>query len=392
MTGLRAALVAAWCRCAAPYEALFVNGATRPPRTMVVSVEGRGNATLAAGEGAAFDAAPGVAVDWFEHPASAASFADRVVVASRRYVEPFDRDDRAAARQFVFLDALHVAPCRDGVPATAPLERATYADANRSFRVDVLARRPLVAAVAGFAAPGECDALRAAADAEGRERAPRDGGLSHEGSSFRRRRGVFLPFAASAAFLARAAREFPRRPSMGGFPGVRRATVVGFAEGFAGLRVPFGDFQEPVNVVERGSGVLVPCTWGLVSCTWGLVSLGTPSDRYGERDAYEPHCDVSCDRADGVGGSGGRAATVLLYCAAPALGGATVFPGRGLKVDPVPGSALFFAYDVGAASTLHAGCAVRTGSKVVASAFLRSGVSAERPWGAVDVDGVPHVR
>ena len=214
MTGLRAALVAAWCRCAAPYEALFVNGATRPPRTMVVSVEGRGNATLAAGEGAAFDAAPGVAVDWFEHPASAASFADRVVVASRRYVEPFDRDDRAAARQFVFLDALHVAPCRDGVPATAPLERATYADANRSFRVDVLARRPLVAAVAGFAAPGECDALRAAADAEGRDRAPRDGGLSHEGSSFRRRRGVFLPFAASSAFLARAARECPRRPSM----------------------------------------------------------------------------------------------------------------------------------------------------------------------------------
>ncbi|EGB09159.1 hypothetical protein AURANDRAFT_63636 [Aureococcus anophagefferens] len=305
MTGLRAALVAAWCRCAAPYEALFVNGATRPPRTMVVSVEGRGNATLAAGEGAAFDAAPGVAVDWFEHPASAASFADRVVVASRRYVEPFDRDDRAAARQFVFLDALHVAPCRDGVPATAPIESATYADANRSFRVDVLARRPLVAAVAGFAAPGECDALRAAADAEGRERAPRDGGLSHEGSSFRRRRGVFLP--------------------------------------------------------------------------------------YGERDAYEPHCDVSCDRADGAGGSGGRAATVLLYCAAPALGGATVFPGRGLKVDPVPGSALFFAYDADAASTLHAGCAVRTGAKVVASAFLRSGVSAERPWGAVDVDGVAHV-
>ena len=173
-----------------------------------------------------------------------------------------------------------------------------------------------------------------------------------------------------------------------------RATVVGFAEGFAGLRVPFGDFQEPVNVVERGGGVLVP----LVSCTLGggrrrgLISLRTPSHRYGERDAYEPHCDVSCDRADGVGGSGGRAATVLLYCAAPALGGATVFPGRGLKVDPVPGSALFFAYDVDAASTLHAGCAVRTGSKVVASAFLRSGVSAERPWGAVDVDGVARVR
>ena len=119
--------------------------------------------------------------------------------------------------------------------------------------------------------------------------------------------------------------------------------------------------------------------------------MGTLSRRYGERDAYEPHCDVSCDRADGAGGSGGRAATVLLYCAAPALGGATVFPGRGLKVDPVPGSALFFAYDVGAASTLHAGCAVRTGSKVVASALLRSGVSAERPWGAVDVDGVAHV-
>ncbi|KAH8071105.1 procollagen-proline 4-dioxygenase [Aureococcus anophagefferens] len=276
----------------------------------------------ARGEGAAFDAAPGVAVDWFEHPASAASFADRVVVASRRYVEPFDRDDRAAARQFVFLDALHVAPCRDGVPATAPIESATYADANRSFRVDVLARRPLVAAVAGFAAPGECDALRAAADAEGRERAPRDGAEP---------RGLELPAA-------------PRRlPAVRGVVGLPRA------------------------------------------------SAPAPDGRYGERDAYEPHCDVSCDRADGAGGSGGRAATVLLYCAAPALGGATVFPGRGLKVDPVPGSALFFAYDADAASTLHAGCAVRTGAKVVASAFLRSGVSAERPWGAVDVDGVAHV-
>ena len=386
MTGLRAALVAAWCRCAAPYEALFVNGATRPPRTMVVSVEGRGNATLAAGEGAAFDAAPGVAVDWFEHPASAASFADRVIVASRRYVEPFDRDDRAAARQFVFLDALHVAPCRDGVPATAPLERATYADANRSFRVDVLARRPLVAAVAGFAAPGECDALRAASDAEGRERAPRDGGLSHEGSSFRRRRGVFLPFAASSAFLARAAREFPRRPST---RFSRRASSDG--------RRLRRKLRGAASAVRRLPGARQrrrarrrrPVSW---ERRRGLVSLGTLSHRYGERDAYEPHCDVSCDRADGAGGSGGRAATVLLYCAAPALGGATVFPGRGLKVDPVPGSALFFAYDVDAASTLHAGCAVRTGAKVVASAFLRSGVSAERPWGAVDVDGVAHVR
>ena len=100
----------------------------------------------------------------------------------------------------------------------------------------------------------------------------------------------------------------------------------------------------------------------------------------------------AASRGDGRSRSSRSGHWTPLYCAAPALGGATVFPGRGLKVDPVPGSALFFAYDVDAASTLHAGCAVRTGAKVVASAFLRSGVSAERPWGTVDVDGVARIK
>ena len=88
---------------------------------------------------------------------------------------------------------------------------------------------------------------------------------------------------------------------------------------------------------------------------------------------------------------GGRVGTVLLYCSAPELGGATAFPAHGgemLKVAPEAGSAVFFSYDRGAEDSLHAGCAVRAGTKRVVSIFLRDGVDAALPWSAVDVDGV----
>ena len=111
-------------------------------------------------------------------------------------------------------------------------------------------------------------------------------------------------------------------------------------------------------------------------------------DRYGEKDAYEPHCDASCDRPRVE--PGGRVATVLVYCEAPRLGGATVFPdhaGRALKVAPTAGAALFFAYATGARHALHAGCAVRAGAKRVLSIFLRS---AGGPGAVeIDVDGRP---
>ena len=62
---------------------------------------------------------------------------------------------------------------------------------------------------------------------------------------------------------------------------------------------------------------------------------------YAEHGSYGAHPD------GGRGGpheSGARVATVSSYCAAPEAGGATVFPGLGLKIIPERKSALFFSY------------------------------------------------
>ena len=122
-----------------------------------------------------------------------------------------------------------------------------------------------------------------------------------------------------------------------------------------------GDHQEPINLVEYGVG-----------------------------DGYEPHCDVACDR-DGAAPPGARVATVLVYCEAAALGGATVFPdhrGAALKAMPAPADAVFFAYDGPGAprETIHAGCPVRAGAKRVLSVFLRSEPEPEAGAEAGDVD------
>lgn len=69
---------------------------------------------------------------------------------------------------------------------------------------------------------------------------------------------------------------------------------------------------------------------------------------------------------------GQRVATVIMYLASPARGGATVFPAAGLKVAALKGSAVFFSYDRPATvtGTLHAGAPVFEGEKWAATKWL----------------------
>ena len=163
MVGLLAPLLVASSlpRAACGYEATFVNGASKPPRRLMVAVEAQGNATLDLGEGAVFAAWPGLVVDWFSRDGV---LVDRVVVTAPRYVEPFDREARSLARQFVFLDTIERFACGDGVAETPRAAATSYVDGGRRVRVDVLARGPVVAVARGWAPPGACDAMVALAD------------------------------------------------------------------------------------------------------------------------------------------------------------------------------------------------------------------------------------
>ena len=98
---------------------------------------------------------------------------------------------------------------------------------------------------------------------------------------------------------------------------------------------------------------------------------------------YRPHCDGVCQRRPYA--RGGRVATLLHYCRAPTVGGATVFPKAGLKGQPTDGSAVLFAYkhDDGHMDdgfTLHTGCLVREGTKQIVTMWMREDVSDAEPW------------
>lgn len=94
---------------------------------------------------------------------------------------------------------------------------------------------------------------------------------------------------------------------------------------------------------------------------------------------YQPHYDFFNPHRPGearqlrVGGQ--RVATLVIYLNDVAGGGATAFPKVGLRVMPVKGNAVFFAYldDDGKLDdrTLHAGLPVDTGEKWIATKWLR---------------------
>jgi len=94
---------------------------------------------------------------------------------------------------------------------------------------------------------------------------------------------------------------------------------------------------------------------------------------------YEPHFDWFDPELPGyaaitaVGGQ--RIASVVMYLNTPAQGGGTAFPEIGLTVTARRGSAVYFAYEGGDQSSLHAGLPVLSGEKWIATKWLR-----ERPF------------
>jgi prolyl 4-hydroxylase len=93
---------------------------------------------------------------------------------------------------------------------------------------------------------------------------------------------------------------------------------------------------------------------------------------------YEPHYDWFDPTQPGyaaVTAKGGqRIASVVMYLNTPEQGGGTAFPNVGLTVTALAGSAVYFAYESGDTSSLHAGLPVLRGEKWIATKWLR-----ERP-------------
>jgi prolyl 4-hydroxylase len=99
--------------------------------------------------------------------------------------------------------------------------------------------------------------------------------------------------------------------------------------------------------------------------------------RYRAGAEYRPHHDYFDPAHPGsapiLARGGQRVATLVIYLAAPAAGGATTFPEAGLEIAPVKGNAVFFAYEAPQpwTHTLHGGAPVRAGEKWVATKWLR---------------------
>ncbi len=94
---------------------------------------------------------------------------------------------------------------------------------------------------------------------------------------------------------------------------------------------------------------------------------------------YEPHFDwfdpeqPSYEAITAAGGQ--RIASVVMYLNTPLRGGGTAFPELGLTVTARRGAAVYFAYEGGDRSSLHAGLPVLEGEKWIATKWLR-----ERPY------------
>ena len=94
---------------------------------------------------------------------------------------------------------------------------------------------------------------------------------------------------------------------------------------------------------------------------------------------YEPHYDWFDPELPSFGPmtqwGGQRIASVVMYLNSPEQGGGTAFPTIGLTITARQGSAVYFAYEGGDRTSLHAGLPVIRGEKWIATKWLR-----ERPF------------
>mmetsp|Transcript_15312 Transcript_15312/g.18632 ORF Transcript_15312/g.18632 Transcript_15312/m.18632 type:complete len:485 (+) Transcript_15312:173-1627(+) len=111
-------------------------------------------------------------------------------------------------------------------------------------------------------------------------------------------------------------------------------------------------------------------------------------------DRYTPHCDGDCT---GMGHkTGGRMATMVIYCTIPEIGGATNFRNAGIHVVPEAGSATFFSYmdpetnKTDNKLTEHSGCPVVKGEKKIVTQWVRYGVDDENPWDSFNTLGIKY--
>lgn len=90
---------------------------------------------------------------------------------------------------------------------------------------------------------------------------------------------------------------------------------------------------------------------------------------------YEPHFDWFDPELPGyeaiTRAGGQRVASVVMYLNTPEQGGGTAFPELGLTVTARRGAAVYFAYEGGDQSSLHAGLPVSRGEKWIATKWLR---------------------
>ena len=137
-----------------------------------------------------------------------------------------------------------------------------------------------------------------------------------------------------------------------------------------GMFFTLGELPLIRQIEQRLAGLLgVPASHGE-----GLQVL-----HYLPGQEYQPHFDwfdPELPGFDAITRDGGqRIASVVMYLNTPEQGGGTAFPELGLTVTARCGSAVYFAYEGGDPSSLHAGLPVMRGEKWIATKWLR-----ERPY------------
>jgi len=308
------------------FEATFANKSPRPLQLRRPSGEVL-IASLGAGEEISTSVKAGDALDWI-------SLENDEELLYRSIVEYHGQ------AYHPFWDTGHTSLCAEKTKGTAPLSTVTYRlDDQRDVTVDVLRNETgyFVALVHDWSLPADCEEFASKA---------RKTGLS-EAQVFGSRT-VIADRRAMAANLNWDSKNDSALTNTF----IRRA--FNFTTHLRGYAIHPGPFQEPLNFIQ-----------------------------YGRAEEYRPHCDGVCHRAKYA--RGGRVATLLHYCRAADVGGATVFPKIGVKVQPKDNDALLFAYKgldgfMDDGNTQHAGCLVKHGTKQVITMWMREDISPQEPW------------